>query len=576
MNRIFALALTLAALVPPPIAAGQVVGVPDTLAATELPVSDAEEIARHLNDPTLDRRDGDVTIAADERLEGDLAVLEGTLTIAGAIVGDVLVVNGNVAFETGGSVTGDVLIVGGEAVDLDLGRVDGQIVTYPEEFAYERVAGRIRYLRGPRPLRTGNERDGYADFLIATGKSYNRVEGMPISFGPRLETSGSNPLRLQALAIYRSESGFSIDPDEMGYFVRAEQFFAGHREFRVGLTLHSLIDPIEDWQLTDLESGLATFLLHRDYRDHYQRRGWSATASWEPNGSLHLVQLEWRSDTHESRASGSPWSLFRNADNWRPQPVVAEGRLRSAILRAQFDTRTSTVNPASGLLIRGHLEQVVSGTLAYPDVVDASSMQAISGGDEHDYGRFMSGLVDMRSYNRVNADSRLNFRIVAGGTLDRGPLPPQRQHALGGEGALPGYPLFSADCGARSRRVRLIDGQGTARSDDLHPHYGCDAFAMLQAEFRGKLSFRFRWDAGPWREGGEEPERVWDFGWDMRPDWALFVDAGRGWTFSDRPDENLLVNAGAGLLLDRIGVYLAVPLEGGSGVNLFVRLGPRF
>ena len=124
--------------------------------------------------------------------------------------------------------------------------------------------------------------------------------------------------------------------------------------------------------------------------------------------------------------------------------------------------------------------------------------------------------------------------------------------------------------------MRLVGPDGSARPDDLHPHYGCDAFGLLQAEFRGKLSFRFRWDAGPWREGSDESDRVWDFGWDMAPDWALFVDAGRGWTFHDRPSEDTLVNVGAGLLLDRIGVYVAVPVSGGSGANLFIRLGPRF
>jgi hypothetical protein len=34
---------------------------------------------------------------------------------------------------------------------------------------------------------------------------------------------------------------------------------------------------------------------------------------------------------------------------------------------------------------------------------------------------------------------------------------------------------------------------------------------------------------------------------------------------------------GVGLLVDRLGIYLAKPLSGGGrGVNVFLRLGPRF
>src|SRR5690606_16820313 len=108
------------------------------------------------------------------------------------------------------------------------------------------------------------------------------------------------------------------------------------------------------------------------------------------------------------------------------------------------------------------------------------------------------------------------------------------------------------------------------------PNYGCDGFALLQAEFRGKLFFRLRWDGGPWSDDDDDDPGV-DLGWEMSPDWALFVDAGRGWSHDDRRyDEETHVDVGVGLLIERLGVYLAVPVTSGSGVNLFVRLGPRF
>src|SRR5690606_3200892 len=120
------------------------------------------------------------------------------------------------------------------------------------------------------------EERGHSDFLNATGRSDNRVAGLPTTFGPRIEAAGPNPLRVHALAIYRTEAGFTLDTERMGYYVRAEQLLGGREEARVGLTAHSLVDPIEEWHLSDLENGLSTFLFHRDFRDHYERTGVSA------------------------------------------------------------------------------------------------------------------------------------------------------------------------------------------------------------------------------------------------------------------------------------------------------------
>lgn len=552
--------------------------VPETVNPSrwDLPEGVADEVVAQLNDPTVSLREGDALVATEDTVPTALAVLDGTLTLEGIVQGDVLVVNGDAVLGPGSVVEGNVLVIGGEVRAGTAARVAGEIASYSAPLPYERSAGRIRLVRGPRGAQSPIDRGGYSDFLVTTGRSYNRVEGMPISFGPRLQTEGSNPFRLQALAIYRSEMGFTFDPDRMGYFVRADQYIGGHREIRAGASLYSLIEPIEEWQLSDLESGLATFLFHRDYRDHFERQGQSLFVAWEPTGSPYRLQLEGRWERHRTEPAGSPWSLFRNAEDWRPQPVVAEGELGSVVLQAGYDSRSSTWNPASGWYVLGQLEQGFDVDLAQPELAPLNPAGNGPTVTAREYGRFTSALLDMRRYNRINSVSRLNVRLVAGGSLTGDPLPPQRQHALGGEGSLPGYFLFQADCGARAFPVRLARDPAGAGSS-YFPNYGCDAFTLLQAEFRGKLSFRFRWDVGPWREDRQAEDSVWDFGWDLSPDWALFVDAARGWAYDPvRPDEGTKVDVGAGLLLDRIGVYLAVPVNGGSGVNVFLRLGPRF
>jgi hypothetical protein len=559
----------------------------DSARSLDLPDEVADAVIDFLNDPRRVQLTGPTRVEADSTIRSDIAVLEGPLVIAGRVEGSVLVVNGDAELLPGGAITGDLLVVGGEVRGAQQAVVGGEMLAYLGRLSYRREGERI--IRVRRPIRSRASRDadpmgewGRGDFLITTGKSYNRVEGLPITFGPRIETEGSNPLRVQALAIYRTEAGLTLDTERMGYYVRAEQFLGGRRTLRLGLSAHSLVDPIEDWHLSDLENGLATFVFHRDFRDHYEREGVTAFASWNPREAPLEVQTEVRWERHGSQPAGSPWTLFDNGQSWRPQPLVAEGDLASVALQAGFDSRSRAADPSTGWLLRGRVERGFDVDLALPEQFVPQPGGAVPGvpidpARPRSYDRFTTGILDVRRYNRVDPRSRLNFRLLLAGSLDGSALPPQRQHAFGGEGSMPGFELFEFDCGARSELVYRSAADAGEASGALFPHYGCDALAMLQAEFRGKLSFRLRWDDAPWDEEEEEEEdEGWGFGWSVAPDWSVFVDAGRGWAMDGRPDEELAVDAGVGLLVDRFGIYLAKPLTGGRGVNIFLRLGPRF
>ena len=59
--------------------------------------------------------------------------------------------------------------------------------------------------------------------------------------------------------------------------VRAEQHMGPGGRFSVGGSAHSVVQPIESWQLTNIEASLAAFLLHEDYRDYYKREVFAPT-----------------------------------------------------------------------------------------------------------------------------------------------------------------------------------------------------------------------------------------------------------------------------------------------------------
>ncbi len=559
-----------------------------------LPRDLAERITEVLNDPATQRHEGGTAVEAGRTVAGDVAVLDGDLNLAGRVEGDVVVVNGDLQLAEGARVGGDVIVVGGEIAGEANADVSGEMVVFAEPVSHCRREDRVDVSGGcdglaGAPADTGPraadalsrqaaervDRRGSADYVLTPGRSYNRVEGLPIHFGGEVETGGSNPLRVRSTAIFRTEDGGAQGPERWGYDARIEQFIGGFQALRVGVRAFSVIEPIEGWHLTDLENSLSTFVLQQDHRDHYQREGWSAYAVVTPPRSPVTITGEVLWERHSSVAPGNPWALLDTDGGWRMQPLVAEGPLRAIVGTAVLDTRSEEWDPSSGWYVRAELEHTLASDLIRPPYVSITQGAPVVTPDNR-FGEYTRGLLDLRRYNRISPSQRLNLRIAAGGSLSVFPLPPQRQHALGGAGSLPGFGLLRLDCGARG--FSGVRGGGGARFYDA---YGCDRFALFQAEYRGDLSFR-----APPRvakstaadDGGLDWSDVRlvdaDFGW------VLFVDVGAGWTSLERHhDENTAVDLGAGVLLGDVGLYVAAPVRdvyGRGDVSFFIRLAPRF
>lgn len=568
-----------------------------------LPRDLAERITEVLNDPATQRHEGVTAVEAGRTVASDLAVLQGDLRLAGRVDGSVVVVNGNLQLADGAEVGGDVIVVGGEIAGEQDADVTGDMVVFDEPVAHCRRDGRVNvsggcsavsaFVRpsGPWAAAADEQRiegerrpkRGTAEFIFSPGRSYNRVEGLPIHLGAELETGGSNPLRVRAMGVLRTADQESpMGAETWGYDVRVEQFIGGYQALRVGARAFSVVDPIEGWHLTDLENSLSTFVLHRDYRDHYVREGWSAYAMVTPPRSSITVTGELLWEDHRSVAPASPWALLNNDGPWRMQPLAAEGPLRALMGTAVIDTRSEAWDPSSGWYVRAELEHTLGSDLIRPTYVSTRSDGGVVPSNR--FGEYTRGLVDLRRYNRISPSQRLNIRIAVGGSMSVFPLPPQRQHALGGAGTIPGYGLFSLDCGAR-----LYAGTRTMGRDGTRffNGYGCDRFALFQAEYRGDFSLRLPLGGGARSGAGEGEEEAADGGWaelrmlDADLNWVFFVDAGAGWTsLENHHDEPVAVDVGAGILLGDVGLYVATPVRDvynrGGGPSFFIRLAPRF
>ena len=84
--------------------------------------------------------------------------------------------------------------------------------------------------------------------LLATGGTYNRIEGLPIVFGPLFEFRPSPSIytRLDLRGILRTAGQSTDSRSDFGYGVRGDVRFAGGTEWGLSGRLYSEVEPIED------------------------------------------------------------------------------------------------------------------------------------------------------------------------------------------------------------------------------------------------------------------------------------------------------------------------------------------
>ena len=455
------------------------------------------------------RLNGDSRVAAGSEIIGDLAVLDGVLEIAGRVRGHVLVLNGDLRLHGSAQIDGGVMVIGGSISGQDSARIDGGVRLYRAGFAYQLQEGVLTRVErvNTQELAAGREFGfGRTDVVVTARRGYNRAEGLPIVVGPRLTLGHANPTVVEALGIYRTGTGSRLNSDDLGFAIRAEQYFGGRRMLRVGARVFSEITPIELAGVSDRENSLATFVLHEDYRDHYERRGWTGYLSLDPVNEPWSLSVLYTDERQTSVRPREPFSLLDSGEDWRPEPLAAEGYLRAAALEAGYDSRNVPADPSHGWWLRASVERALGGSLITH--FDTFAVPAPR--------RFWDGTVDLRRYARLGPSSRLAVRALITGSITGAALPVQRQHTLGGEGSLPGFYARRFDCGAQRQFVR--------RDNVTYQlYYGCDRAALVQLEYQTDFKFlrRLRNTA------------VDQLGLLQRVRAAVFFDAGRAWNEDD-------------------------------------------
>jgi len=417
-------------------------------------------------------------------------------------------------------------------------------------------------------LDRGGDRGG---LTITSGKTYNRVEGLPILIGPTWRGDARNAaVSISALGIIRSAHQFHWDSENLGHRLTGEVRLGGRRGIAIGASSFDEVVPVERWQLEEPDAGLAAFFLKRDYLDHFGRHGGRvhASAFAGPDGR---ISVGFSDERWSSRRERDVYTLFRGDESWRINPRMDDGRLHVADIRVDFDSRNSELNPLAGWYVGAHYERGTgrfeSSGFAPPELDGPSGFRAT-------YGR---AFLDLRRYNRISPSRQLHGRLVLGGWVHGDPLPFQRRFSVGGIGTIPGFDF---------RRTGLGTDVGQCSTDPNAPPgrpAQCERVALGQVEYRHELHSELI------DVFNRNRIRVRGAAFRVRPVAVLFVDAGRGWLVGDRegilqypsgtlPSFNTFrTDVGLGLDLGIAGIYVAKALSvSREPANFFVRIRNRF
>src|SRR5256885_1806424 len=420
------------AIVIQPDSAGLMVQLP------ELPHAVADDAVRRYNAATTTRLVGRSRLPHGNEWRGDVAVRNGSVVVAGRVDGTLLVINGDAILDSGAVITGDAIVIGGTVARSPTAAVTGDVRMYTAPLAYRTKGDEIalappdvrRWFRRLGIEKSWGTADSRSSLTLATGGTFNRVEGLPVVFGPLFDWKLHPNLRLRidALGVFRTAGDFTGKRSDLGYLLRTELRAGETPAYGIEFRAFDDVTPVEDWGLRAGEVGWAAFLFQRDYRDYYLSKGIAGSAFVQPDRSLR-VDLEARHDWQTTVKSRDPWTVFRNDQAWRPKPPIDDGHYTTLAGTLTFDTRNDRRDPTAGWWLRARFENSRSKDVTPQTGVPTAVRAPIPTDGSYEFSRLF---LDFRRYTRVSPSGRVNLRPFAGGWPGGAPPPRPPPPSTGG------------------------------------------------------------------------------------------------------------------------------------------------
>jgi hypothetical protein len=358
---------------------------------------------------------GDTEIAEKDTIQGDLVVKNGTLTIRGIVNGDVLVVNGDIDLKSTSRISGNVRAMNGSITKNEGAYVEGfteQSSTSSSKNYRKNKTYRTKYSYSFKPYFWERENTFDDNFLFR----YNRVEGFFFGFGSEKKYYWDGSKAVSGFGSF----GYGFASHKWRMQLGLDRQFAASPTslFEIGAEAHSATDTKDEWIMNLSENNLAALFFHEDFRDYYQREGFSAHSAWyTKDGDVStMIDVRFLNDRYASMSNNAQWALF-GGRSFRGNPAVSTGTMKSVSLSAGLSTVEKYRYRSEGWNAYSRIEY--GGRTV--------------GGDFD----FTQMLVDVRRFQPLWDDNQINLRVRAG-ALEGAPII-QKSFELGGANTMPAF-----------------------------------------------------------------------------------------------------------------------------------------
>jgi hypothetical protein len=358
-----------------------------------------------------------MVIKDSEVVDNNVVVKHGDLTVYGMIHGNVLVVGGDLQVKSHGKITGDVRVIDGNIVKEDGAVIEGfedkmSSAAKPYRETRKYISRSSRSFDVPWAL----EQTEFSSFIFR----YNRVESVFLGLGSDKKYYWDGQRQWNAYGslgwgfkshTWRGNLGLSRQ------FAFSDDGAQSILEF--GGEGYTLTDTKDPWKISRMENTIAALIFHEDYRDYFERYGYTLHAAYytQHNDFKSELQIAYAADHYDSLTNKVDWAFFGGDKHFRDNPLIVPGKMRSVMFSGGLTTVSKTSKGPKGWTIFGSAE------IAKKDW---------SG--DFDFERYV---VDVRRLQPLGTYDNINVRLRAG--TSGGTLPQQKTFELGGLGTLNAY-----------------------------------------------------------------------------------------------------------------------------------------